>query len=455
MGSLSPRSAFARRAIYPLKDRVIGRDTLGALAWLQQTEALSQEELGDLQWRRLRATLERAERSVPYYRELFADHGIRAADIRDRADLARIPMLTKPIVHERAAELTAPGGGSRGTQTLYTSGTSGEPTAFVCDARHMAHNLAAQLRGRGWHGVAIGDPELRVWHAPRLYATSGLRERAFWTANAAKDRLLNIRVAAAADLSEASLGSWERLVRRRRVSVMYGYAGAIHRFAEFLRDRGVGPGDLPLRTIFLTAEQITPFQKRLIAEVTGARVVDEYGASECGVVAFECAHGGLHVSDENLLVETVDAGRGPEVVVTTLANDLMPLIRYRVGDLAEQGEGPCSCGRGLSVLGSLIGRTADQLTNAGGERVHAFSLMLVLQRFDAIARYQLIQRTGGDVELLVQERRPLSSDELAAIRAALRGALGASTPARVSRVDSIPQDPSGKHRFLRSEAVAP
>ncbi len=451
MRSRSARSTLARRVVYPLKDRAVGRRTLQTLAWMRATEGLSSVQLEEVQRRRLQATLRHAGRHVPYYRDLFARLGIAADELEDAVSVARLPLLDKATVRGRGAEMVATDRGRRGAQRVYTSGTSGEPAAVLCDPRGMAHHLAAQLRGRAWHGIEIGAPELRVWHAPRLYVTSSMRARAFWRANAVKDGLLNVRMAPAADLSEESMRSWESSVLSARATVIYGYASAIYEFARYLRDEGRDPETWPVSKVILTAERIHPRQRTLIAEAMGADVLDEYGSSECGIIAFECEAGGLHVSEENVLLESVDSGDGPEAVITTLANDLMPLIRYRVGDLIEWGSGSCGCGRGLRLLKRVSGRTADVLVASDGKRVHAFRLMLLLQRIEGIGQYQLIQRRDGGVDLLVRGDRALTSDERTAIYAAFAEALGSANPLRIHSVGSITQGPVGKHRFLISE----
>lgn len=70
---------------------------------------------------------------------------------------------------------------------------------------------------------------------------------------------------------------------------------------------------------------------------------------------------------DHQLVEIVEPGTGRpvapgtigEVLVTNLDRRLMPLIRYRIGDLARWMPEPCACGRAMPRI-ELMGRSDDQ-----------------------------------------------------------------------------------------------
>src|SRR5436190_7676 len=275
--SASVPKPFVRRAVYPLKEAVLRRRTLAIAAELGQTERLSRDEILELKTERFDRILRHAYEHVPYYRRLFDSRGLSPEDIRSPADLPRLPILTKEIIRRHRDELTVSARPGSYVQMQYTSGSTGEPVAVPGDALELSTHLANQLRGRAWHGIEVGDDEVRVWHDPRLYARSTLSSRLFWSANAAKDRLLNIRMVAAADLSEAELLHWERTLCRSRPRVLYGYAASIFCFARYLGTRAAPPPRV--ETVIVTAEKILPAQKELIAEVFGARVLEEYGGA--------------------------------------------------------------------------------------------------------------------------------------------------------------------------------
>ncbi len=126
----------------------------------------------------------------------------------------------------------------------------------------------------------------------------------------------------------------------------------------------------------------------------------EYGCSEVDIISFSCPSGGQHVIAENLIVEVVRFGDEPEgfgqVVVTDLNNILMPIIRYRLGDLVPLERPVCACGRGWPCLGQVVGRSQGQYILVPGKgRVHSQFVVYLIEGLMAQGavqgRFRIIQ----------------------------------------------------------------
>ncbi len=126
---------------------------------------------------------------------------------------------------------------------------------------------------------------------------------------------------------------------------------------------------------FLTvSDRIDPQLRILVAEVFGARIIDRYSSEEFGYIALQCpVHDHLHICSPSLIVEVVDdegnacdIGVPGRVLVTSLHNFAMPLIRYDIGDIAEFGE-PCDTGLNWPVINQVNGRIRDSITLPDGE----------------------------------------------------------------------------------------
>jgi phenylacetate-CoA ligase len=191
-----------------------------------------------------------------------------------------------------------------------------------------------------------------------------------------------------------------------------------------------------------------------IARVFGSRVYETYGSRETMLIAAECeAHDGMHVVDENLVVEIVRDGvpAGPgesgQVVITDLHNFRMPFIRYENGDAATMGPaGPCACGRGLRRLERVDGRCTDTLIGADGAPVPGMLFISLLNTHEAeIRMFQAVQKTTGAVELRIVPGREWSEDRFALTARRLADYFR-GLPFAVKLVDEIPADASGKRR---------
>ena len=126
---------------------------------------------------------------------------------------------------------------------------------------------------------------------------------------------------------------------------------------------------------FLTvSDRVDPQLRKLVKDVFGARIIDRYSSEELGYIALQCPiHDHLHVCSPSLVVEVVDeagnscdVGVPGRVLVTSLHNSAMPLIRYDIGDIAELGE-PCDTGLNWPVLKQVNGRVRDSVTLPNGE----------------------------------------------------------------------------------------
>src|SRR5204863_5458654 len=123
-----------------------------------------------------------------------------------------------------------------------------------------------------------------------------------------------------------------------------------------------------LRCVFLTGEVTHDWQRSLIERELGVATAQSYGVQESGAIAFACEQGAWHTCAESIIVEFVRDGRPArpgelaELVVTSLVNRTMPLIRYRTGDLVRAADPmPCRCHRGLPVMPPILGRFGDFL----------------------------------------------------------------------------------------------
>ena len=215
-------------------------------------------------------------------------------------------------------------------------------------------------------------------------------------------------------------------------------------------DRGIRPARL--RGLGSFGEALPDDLRALCQQVWGVSVADVYSCEEAGYIALQCPQvpQHYHVQAENLLVEVLDAAGRPcaagdtgEVVLTTLHNFAMPLIRYAIGDYAQVGP-PCACGRGLPVLQRIHGRARNLLRLPDGSR-HWPSFPA--QDWLAIApvrQFRLRQTDAACIEVDLVTARPLGAAEADRLRRMLQGRLGHAFRIVLHPVADIPRAPGGK-----------
>jgi len=397
------------------------------------------------QTERLRALVRHATRSVPAYRTLAEGD---AGPVTDVADVARLPFVLKTDIQSRAADfLSRDRLGSLRRKT--TGGSTGVPVTIWKTRGSMLHELAATWRGYGWAGVGPGERQARFWGVPFVARDRG-KTRLI-------DTVCNRRRLSAFAFGPADMDRYGEDLRRFRPRYFYGYVSMLTAFAEHVRQRG-GSAWPDLRCVITTSEVLGEAQRALLAETFGVPVYNEYGCGELGTIAHECERGGLHVNDENLLLEVLDGqrpcapGETGELVVTELNNYAMPLIRYRTGDFGAIAAAPCPCGRALTVLEKVHGRAYDFVTTRDGRRFHGEFIMYIFEeakRLDlGIEQFQVEQRGHDDFLIRIVPGRGYDERARQLVRTRIQGRFDPTARVEFAEVASIARERSGKLRLI-------
>lgn len=441
---------LVNRVIFPLHERLKGKETLARLTELERTQWLRPEALQDLQFRRLRRHLEFAYREVPYYTRVLDEYELQPWKITSFEEFGRLPYLTKEIIREHFDELQPRTRVSR-IQRMSTGGSTGTPVTVLIDMERMAFADAARLRAHRWFGVDMGAREIVLWGSPIELTKQDLLR-------AIRDWLINSRLLSAFDLGEPALARYAKIVRQDRPQKLYGYASALYLLARYLNRGGWAAPQAWPRAVFTTAEPLYDFQRAMIQSVFSCPVAVEYGCRDAGLIANECPAGGIHIAAEGMVVEILQGremhnGGTGEVVVTNLDSFAMPIIRYRTGDVGAIDEAPCPCGRGLPRLRSIEGRRTDFLVTPGGKVMHALSVIYILREVPSIREFQVIQERLDRLSVRIVQDGSFSDAIREAITARLMRLFDGQVSVEIELAGAITRPASGKHRYVMSKVA--
>jgi len=427
--------------LFPLHEWIRGRRTLRILADLCETEAYTADRLHELQWKKLRRLLQHAFLHNVYYRELFKKYSIHPEDIRTPSDFARIPLLTKQIIRQQGESIVSQDPESqRSLIRRSTGGSTGEPLVFFSTVRQQAAHNAAKFRGRSWWGIHLGDRELDMFGHGRTLAW---KDRLLDV----RDSLLNVRVVSAYDLSERAMDATLDLLQQWRPHFLYVYPSAFYHFTLYLKDKNVDPHGFSPKIIFSSAETLYDTQRSLFQEYYGARIANEYGAHDGGLIAFECPAGRLHITQEQVYVEVLpdgpDANRG-SLIITDLENYGQPFIRYQIGDYGEMSRRECPCGRGLAVLEQLLGRSTEMLRSANGTPVPGLLLTGTFREIEGVREFQVVQEEMEAIHIRIVATGLFQSESLKKVEAELKRYVGERMKLTFELSNGLERRESGK-----------
>jgi phenylacetate-CoA ligase len=427
-----------------------------AYTLLSGNQQRSADELRAVQVEALRELL-RAAQAVPFYRERLVAVGLEPDGVRAVEDLAELPPLERSDLQRLG--IAGLGVAGRSGLRIPTSGSTGQPVRILRPLETGGWIDAVDRRAREWSGVyRPGQRSLAVTHT-RAMVTAGKAWHYRRAIVAALENTTTVYADQATDPKRlqrlaGSLGRRPAVIVRGVSNCLYTTALALERAGLSIRAGACWSGGNHL-----------PEHHRLAVEAAFAcPVYERYGAWEAGAIAHQCPEERLfHVASENVLVEIVRPDGRPvapgergHILVTPLRNRAMPLLRYRIGDLAEAPlESGCACGRPLPLLGKLLGRSNDLLRTAAGWYAVPEAISNQMRRaWESVLDFQVVQRDDLALDVrVVQRDDPPPEPFRRRLALALDDVLGMPGATHVERVEEIPLTGAGKLRHVVSLAA--
>lgn len=456
-----PKSA-SDDVIWPAIPRPADAFLLSVLFQIEQSQWWRPEQLRNHQFRQIGRILQYASQHVPYYRQRFHETKITSGDFSSpEAVWQRIPVVSRREVQIAGTDMHSTELGERHGKFGHTvtSGSTGQPILAVSTEVTRKFWSVLTLRDHLWHrrDFSLSLAAIRDTHVADACPPHG-KYVADW--GAPSQGLIDTGPAYLLS-AQATIDEQIQWIKQVQPAYLLAYPSALLAIAKSFGTAG-SPLE-GLRQLRTFGEIVEPDMRAFCEEAFRAPLVDMYSAQEVGYIALQCPDQKCyHVQSENLLVEILtDDGRpcAPgevgHVVVTTLHNFAMPLIRYDLGDYAEVGD-TCPCGRGLPTLKRILGRQRNVAHLPDGKlRWPSFSQGVGLEQLPKLYQFQVIQRTPNEIEALYVSPQALSISEQEQVKDYLADTLGHRFHCILTRVEAIARSPSGKFEEFRCEVGVP
>ncbi len=380
-----------RRQMLPLFDlslQLNGFPMQEAKAELQQIVALSETEYS--------AFLEEQKQKIvqfhldhnPFYKELTG-----FAPFKSWSDL---PILNKKNLQKPLKERLSKGYTLKNIYTNKTSGSSGDPFIFAKDKYSHALTWASNMHRFGWFGIDFNTSyQARFYGIPMDFI--GNKKERF------KDFLTHRFRFSIFDLSDVVLEQFLVHFKTKKFDYINGYTSSIVLFAKFLQQKNIVLNQIcpSLKVCIVTSEMLFEEDKILLEKQFGIPVVNEYGASELDLIAFQNPEGEWQVNAETLFVEILDEknqavpnGTEGRIVITSLFNKAHPFIRYDIGDI---GVLDAKSSLQKPILKKLIGRTNDVAILPSGKKSPGLTFYYVTK--------SIIEDDGNVKEFVIKQTK--------------------------------------------------
>jgi phenylacetate-CoA ligase len=307
-----------------------------------------------------------------------------------------LPILNKKYLQNPLLERLSIGYTLKNTYLNKTSGSSGDPFIFAKDKYCHALTWASNTYRFGWYGLNFNNSYQARFYGIPLDSIGYKKERF-------KDLLSKRFRFAVFDLSDIVLKKFLTHFRKKKFDYINGYTSSIVLFAKFLQKNNIVLTTVcpTLKVCMVTSEMLFEDDKLLLEKQLGVPVINEYGASELDLIAFQNPEGEWQVNSETLFVEILDKhdkvlpyGQEGRIVITSLFNKAHPFIRYDIGDIGVLDE---KSTLHKPILKKLIGRTNDVAVLPSGKKAPGLSFYYITK--------SIIEDDGNVKEFVIKQTK--------------------------------------------------
>ena len=434
---------------------------LNLLKGFEQSQWWDPDDIEARQFRQMSQLLAHVQLSISHYAQTLGhvnQHDVKSLMAGRWLDL---PVLKRDTVNRLGDGLLSRAipRSHGGLNPIFTSGTTGRPVRVVRTRYALTYWSAFTTRDHIWHNRKIEGKLAAIRSSEKDFAP--YPKGAHHIAWGSKDGVFKTGPAISLNVN-TSIPDMAEWIARNEPDHLLSLPNIIKRLAPYCIENGVTFPNL--RDVQVLGEECGELMRQQCREAWGVPLHDTYTSREIGYMALQCpAHDHYHIQSEGVYLEVLDddgrpckPGETGRVIVTTLHNYAMPLIRYEVGDYAELGE-PCDCGRGLPVINRILGREQDILVLPTGEQrwtllgspdVRAFMEMA------PITQYQFAHVAADGIEVRLAAKRDLTADEEGKITEWVRKKLGYPFEIRFAYFDELPLTKAGKFKDFVVEFTA-
>ena len=305
-----------------------------------------------------------------------------------------LPILTKKDLQKPLKERLSEGYNEKSVFVNKTSGSSGDPFIFAKDKEAHALTWASIIHRFGWYGINFNSSYQARFYGIPLDFFGNTKERI-------KDLLSRRYRFSIFDLSDKVFEKILMKFQEKKFLYINGYTSSIVLFAKFLASKKIILKNIcpTLQCCVVTSEMLFEEDKKLMQEQFGIPIINEYGASELDIIAFQNPKGEWVINTETIFVEVVDDNNRPlpfgqegKIIISSLYNKAHPFIRYEIGDIGVIDE---SSTPKKQILKKLIGRTNDIAILPSGKKSPGLTFYYVTK--------SIIEDNGNIKEFVVKQ----------------------------------------------------
>ena len=440
-----------KSVIRPLWDKYNNINYAQYYAAIAGISNASIKDIRQYQLAKLKKLLRHAEKNVPYYQELFRKAGIAVARINTWQDFKTIPLLEKAELRNNPQKFIDVQADVSQLIRSGTGGTTDSPIPIFYDRNRRNAKVAEMVFFRKWFSWHPESKVTYLWGAPGDFPKNDSL-----LAQIRNKYIDRCQFLPASLLNEQIMASYVDRINKFKPEIIQAYSNPAYLLARYILTHNKAV-HRP-KTLVVTAEPCYRPQRQTIKQAFDCPVTSFYGAREAGYIACECSQQQLHINSHGLFVEILkqrESARPHEigdVVITDLLNFTMPLIRYKIGDMASIAAHPCDCGCELPRLNFFAGRETDVFVTPQGDLIPGVSLCdRVVKDCAGFAQLQFVQDRPDTLTVKMVKGGNFTQIDMRILDEAIAQYFQGKLKIEKIFVAEIPKEKSGKTRFCISK----
>jgi len=365
----------------------------------------------------------------------------------DAKDLSSFPILTKDIIREQFEDLKSKDLNSRKWWINTSGGSTGEPVKFIQDKNYLLANRYTTYNQKKKLGYRFGDDFIKLWGDEReiLKYSQSFKTKLL-------NKIKNITFLNSFNMSQENMFKFVEKINIKQPKLIVAYAQAMYELAKFIEQNNLAIKNVG--AIITSAGTLYPFMRETIEKNFNTKVYNRYGSREVGNIACEEPNiDGLVITDD-VFIEIVDAngsncpdGVEGEIIVTSLINYAMPLIRYKIGDRGILNTTKYR----FPILEKVSGRNVNMFKTKNKKLIDGEYFTHLLYHIEWIKKFQIIQKEYNLIEVKLVKNFDENKDDLDNIENGIKKVMDENCKVRFTFVDNIPPLKSGKFLYTICE----
>lgn len=369
------------KVVLPLGDLILKSNFIKKLNFWRDFDSLSELELINHQEKQLKNQLLYAQKYVSKYKGIKIDLNKKANEI-----IKSFPILTKDDLRSNPKSLQI--NNNQHVSRIYSSGSTGVSTWVSMNKSDLMSIQSLSIHLWELCGYKIGNPILQTGISPKR---SRLKKM--------KDLFFGVHYVSAFTLSKDDLKKICSRLSRNNKYTLVGYPSSLNIIAEYIIENNI---NLKLKTVIGLGDKLFNHYEKNIEKAFGCKIHETYGSSEGFQIGFQADLDYMYLYTPQVYVELLDDKNNPvkegeigNVVVTRLDNKHMPLIRYKLGDLAimlPKEKYPINRKFNFPLIEKVIGRNTDVVILPDNRKLIVHSFTGIFEYIPEIKQFKIIQK---------------------------------------------------------------